>query len=409
MKKEKKSGLSKVRAGYKRRAVMSSLKRSTWITAGWNWLLTLASRAAEAVLTVTILYSTVQIFTNTNPSVDFAMFLGQQIALDAGGMGLIKIANQAKKDGFEREAKKAKVVAITLMVLMGLGVIISEVESKITTTAMVMNAAHHLVSTTLDFKQSYPAWSTAIEIILLCVRGAMAIYYGFTIHDLESSIPSIHGHDEHQPVANADVPGGLNDWQMVGLSAFLLQSTQAMVAEIQANCDQKIQALSDQVANFQATIQADFQALQALPIDAPPVDTQAIFQAVFQAVSNDLGAQFQAKIQAVDQALLRQNTVIAEVVSQAKRLPESAASPQAKPKQIQAPQAEQKVIRLVAANATRDEMIAEAIRLRDEEKLSTYKIAERLGKSAKTVQSWLSSGNSQATIQADDEDVEAMS
>lgn len=54
------------------------------------------------------------------------------------------------------------------------------------------------------------------------------------------------------------------------------------------------------------------------------------------------------------------------------------------------------MIHLVPANASREELIAEAKRLRDVEGLSTYAIGEKLGKSAKTVQSWLSKDKDQA-------------
>src|SRR5258708_7949564 len=127
------------------------------------------------------------------------MFMAQQAALDAGGLGLIKISNQAKKDGFIEEAKKAKRIAIILMVLMGIGVIVAQVESKITTTVTAMDAAHHLVTTTLDFKHSYPLAAVIIEILLLCARGVLAIMYGFTIHDLESTIPE-HEEEEEAPL-----------------------------------------------------------------------------------------------------------------------------------------------------------------------------------------------------------------
>jgi hypothetical protein len=165
-----------------------SLARSTWVTGSWNWLLTLVSRAAEAILTVTILYATLQIFTETNPQVDLGMFLAQQIALDAGGIGLIKMANQARRDGQTESAHKARTVALILMVLMGIGVVIAEVESKITTTTTLL-VGQHLVTSTLDFKHAYPEVAIVIEVLLLIARGAMAIVYGFTIHDLESAQP----------------------------------------------------------------------------------------------------------------------------------------------------------------------------------------------------------------------------
>jgi DNA-directed RNA polymerase specialized sigma24 family protein len=138
-----------------------------------------------------------------------------------------------------------------------------------------------------------------------------------------------------------------------------------------------------------------------------------------QAVTEYLVPLFQAKFQAVDQAISRQNVIITQAADQAKRLPELMASAQpiqakrlpentasqatlrqpfqARPgASTQAHQAEQQVLRLVPANASRDELKAEAIRLHDVEGLSSYKIAEKLGKPAKTVQSWLSSGKDQA-------------
>jgi hypothetical protein len=167
-------------------SITRSLARSSWVTSGWNWLLTLVSRAAEAILTITILYATLQIFTQTNPQLDLVMFLAQQIALDAGGIGLIKMANQAKKDGEAERARKARTVAIILMVLMGVGVILSEVESKLTLTRTLL-VNHHLVTVTQDFRHAFPGLVTIMELLLLIARGTMAIVYGFTIHDLESA------------------------------------------------------------------------------------------------------------------------------------------------------------------------------------------------------------------------------
>jgi hypothetical protein len=170
-------------------AAWQNFVRSNWITAGWNWLLGLVGKAAEAVLAVTILYSTVQVFTTTDPHVDLGMFLAQQAALDIGGLGLIKLANQAKRDGLLEEAAKARKVSIILMVLMVIGVIVANVESKITTTVPTLDAAHHLITTVLSFQQSYPVAAIIIEILLLIARGTMAVVYGFTIHDLASSQP----------------------------------------------------------------------------------------------------------------------------------------------------------------------------------------------------------------------------
>lgn len=181
--------------------------------------------------------------------------------------------------------------------------------------------------------------------------------------------------------------------------------------DIQHMIDQAVNGLQSQfdqrlagIFTEQGEMLASIQQLQNAPVPVPEIDTQAVIQAV----AEYLIPQFQAKFQALDQAISKQNVTITEVLNQAKRLPENAMSTQAvqppfrqKNQAVKTPstptrQPEQNVIRLVPANASRDELKAEAIRLHTDEGLSSYKIAERFGKSAKTVQSWLSSGKDQA-------------
>lgn len=176
------------------RSIRESLYRSSWITESWDWLMRLCSLASEAILTVTIMYSTIQIFVATDPRVNLVMFIAQQVGLDAGGLGMIKLSNQAKKDGNPAGAKKARGVAITLMVIMMVGVIVNDIESKITATS-IDGKGHHV---TLDFAHGYPQAAMIIEIVLLIVRSVMAVYYGFAIHDLASQT-------KHQAMSQQDI------------------------------------------------------------------------------------------------------------------------------------------------------------------------------------------------------------
>lgn len=183
-------------------------------------------------------------------------------------------------------------------------------------------------------------------------------------------------------------------------------------ASIQAVINQALtQWTNDQARTF-ANLSAELKASIVLPeMSAPEIDTQAIIQAAI----DYLTPHFQARFQAVDQELFRQKTIIAQVETQAKSLPElrqtlndfqakllpeKAATQAPFQAKVQAPnrntQAEQNVIRLVPANASREDLIAEAKRLRDVVGLSTYAIADKLGKPAKTIQSWLSKGKDQA-------------
>jgi HAMP domain-containing protein len=246
-----------------------SLARSTWVTGSWNWLLTLVSRAAEAILTVTILYATLQIFTETNPQVDLGMFLAQQIALDAGGIGLIKMANQARRDGQMESAHKARTVALILMVLMGIGVVIAEVESKITTTTTLL-VGQRLVTTTLDFKHAYPEAAIVIEVLLLIARGAMAIVYGFTIHDLESAQP-----EEQAP---ASPPAD-------EVQALVKSVVTEAVATLERAQTQRIHELSTQIEHVVQLQQTEQQRVCTIIQEVQ--DTQRTFQVAGPAPSQD--------------------------------------------------------------------------------------------------------------------------
>lgn len=160
-----------------------------------------------------------------------------------------------------------------------------------------------------------------------------------------------------------------------------------------AEASQELQTqLEQRVATFTAEWAQRLTEVQQHHRAAPEVDHQALLQAV----TDSLVPQFQAKLQTVDQAIFRQGVLISEIANQAKQLPEKAVSTQAKQQPHQARREEHNVIRLVPANATREEVKAEAIRLHEVEGLSSYKIAEKLGKSAKTVQSWLSKEKEQA-------------
>src|SRR5260370_8081253 len=86
-------------------AFKSSFKQSNYITDFWNWFMTLMSKAAEMVLFGTVLYSGYQLLPgvpHVPATIDAAVFVIQQGALDIGGMGLLKLAKRANlaKDAF---------------------------------------------------------------------------------------------------------------------------------------------------------------------------------------------------------------------------------------------------------------------------------------------------------------------
>lgn len=169
------------------------------------------------------------------------------------------------------------------------------------------------------------------------------------------------------------------------------------------------QALATQAAQFQAEQDKMLSSLQAVQ-----ASSNIDFQALIQAVTDRLIPEFQVGLQAIQAEQFRQNDCLNTLSLQAKRLPElpekaansgkfqAEDSGRGVPElrqasgRTQATNTGENVLHLVPANATREQMVAEAKRLQASG-ISSYQIAERLGKSAKTVQSWLASGKALST------------
>ena len=78
--------------------IKHSFAQSTYITAGWNWFMILAGKAAEPVLVMSVLYASVKLLPIVHfpPQCDVIVFIAQFVALDIGGLSLNKLADQAK-------------------------------------------------------------------------------------------------------------------------------------------------------------------------------------------------------------------------------------------------------------------------------------------------------------------------
>lgn len=213
--------------------------RSTWITACWNWFLMFAGKAAEPVLTISVIYSCARLLPGINLPVqcDNTVFICQMIALDIGGLGLRKLANQARKDGNGEGAKLAGIVSTALLTIMGINVALSVLESV---------------------SQLDPTIVKVIEGILLIVRAIMAVLYAFVIH-------SLHGEDDNSEPYEAPPP-----------QPDLQQAIEQALAEQVTLFDQRIQA----IATEQTQMLAAIQRMQASPAPTPAVDTQAIIAGV---------------------------------------------------------------------------------------------------------------------------------
>jgi hypothetical protein len=144
-------------------AFTSSFKQSNYITDFWNWFMTLMSKAAEMVLFGTVLYSGYQLLPgvpHVPATIDAAVFVIQQGALDIGGMGLLKLAKRA---GLPRESFPVRLGA-TLVVLMILNVALASVKH---TLPMIPDGVF-----------------VGIETLLLIARAIVAVLFGHAIHAL---------------------------------------------------------------------------------------------------------------------------------------------------------------------------------------------------------------------------------
>lgn len=197
--------------------------RSTYITAFWSWFLGLMGKAAEPVLTATVVYSTVKMLPSiTIPtSIDTVVFIVQQLALDIGGLSLGKLAEQARKDGNETGATQARRVSNTLIGIMIAGVILATIE---------------------HFATFPPQVTTGIEITLLIARAVMAVLYGRIIHALKKEA------DLDQPALTpSSVPP-------IDLEAL----TEAITRRIEAASEARFEA---RIRQLEATNEARFEAL----------------------------------------------------------------------------------------------------------------------------------------------------
>src|SRR5260221_5352522 len=144
-------------------AFKSSFKQSNYITDFWNWFMTLMSKAAEMVLFGTVLYSGYQLLPgvpHVPATIDAAVFVIQQGALDIGGMGLLKLAKRA---GLPRDAFPVR-LGVALVVLMILNVALASIKH---TLPMIPDGVF-----------------VGIETVLLIARAIVAVLFGHAIHAL---------------------------------------------------------------------------------------------------------------------------------------------------------------------------------------------------------------------------------
>jgi hypothetical protein len=225
-------------------------KHSTYITSAWEWFLEFVGRAAEAILVVSVLYSSAKLLpiVHMPASLDVVVFIAQFVALDVGGLSLGKLAKAAADAGNIEGARYAGRMSRALITIMIAGVVVVAVEQLF----------------------SIPAnWKLGIDTALLVARSILAVLYGHIIHAVKV--------EEEQ----ADLPPALDiqaqmSWPLVGLAAWLQQEWQTAMAHAQTRVEQRISEL----VTMQKTALMDLQTGTAQQVNLVDLQVQRLFSEV---------------------------------------------------------------------------------------------------------------------------------
>src|SRR5258708_1356723 len=236
-----------------------SFKQSNYITDFWNWFMTLMSKAAEMVLFGTVLYSGYQLLPgvpHVPATIDAAVFVIQQGALDIGGLGFLKLGKRGNlaKDAFPGRLGGSPG---------GL---------------MILNVALAPIKTTLP--RIPGGVFVGIETLLLIARAVVAVLFGHAIYALreeygESTITIKEAHElqqrmdvysEQLRLVQAEVHWQVQEVQ--GSVSTLVQSVvqsqaQAIRTELQA-----VQAQMDKAV--QSQFKEGYALLPPLSLHTPP-------------------------------------------------------------------------------------------------------------------------------------------
>jgi hypothetical protein len=172
------------------------LARSTYVTALTDWFLTFVGKAAHLVLILTTLYTSAELLPGvTFPTlVSNAVFLVQMLALDVGGLGLAKLAMQARDQGNDAGARQAETLSRWLIRI---------VIASLVTVALEQTIRAFPGSAALSAVMA--GATTAIGGILTIARAICAVYYGRVMHLLGTTEapPALSVPDVEQVVRQA--------------------------------------------------------------------------------------------------------------------------------------------------------------------------------------------------------------
>jgi hypothetical protein len=162
--------------------VWHHIARSTYVTVVTDWFLGFVGKAAHLILILTTLYTGAELLPGVvlPASLNTAVFVIQMLALDVGGMGLAKLAMQAKDRGNSEGARQAEQLSTWLIRLV---------------IASLVTVAIEQASRALPVLASWSSTIAGIAVIigaaLTIARAICAVHYGRVMHLLHA--------DEEEP------------------------------------------------------------------------------------------------------------------------------------------------------------------------------------------------------------------
>jgi hypothetical protein len=213
--------------------------RSNYVTAFTDWFMGLAGKLAEVVLYVTVLYSGAELYPGVAlpAGLNLSMFLLQMGALDIGGIGLGKLARQARDDGNREGADKAERLSQWLI--------------RIMIASIVTVSAEQVLSRLPGAQAIQPAIQVVqaiVELVLAVARAICAVLYGKVVHALK---PKEHTPGLHAQQDDLREQVTLLQQQHQNLQAHL-HTTHLHLADLQ----QAVQTINLHLADLQQAVQA---------------------------------------------------------------------------------------------------------------------------------------------------------
>jgi hypothetical protein len=162
--------------GPAKRGFWYHFNRSTYVTVITDWFLGFFGKAAHLVLILTTLYTGAELLPGVSlpGPLNNAVFVLQMLVLDVGGMGLAKLAMQARDRRNEEGAKKAEDLSKWLIRIVIASLVTVAVEQAVRAIPKLND-----ISTIVD------GINIGVGGVLTIARAVCAVNYGRVIHSLQ--------------------------------------------------------------------------------------------------------------------------------------------------------------------------------------------------------------------------------